>query len=162
MFTLEKLKAREVHTEYINYIEYKKPSIQIFVYSPFPSSNIYILMWSVRMCQYIIDRLIVSVQFSSVQSLSHVQLFATLWNAACKVPMPFTISWSLLKFTCIELVCSNSCLLSRFISSSATPFFCLQSFPASGSFPMSQLFASGSQSLGASASALVLLLNIED
>ena len=54
--------------------------------------------------------------------------------------------------------CSNSCPLSRWwhpsISSSAAPFsFCLQSFPASGSFPMSQLFASGGQRIGASAPA---------
>ena len=48
------------------------------------------------------------------------------------------------------------------ISSSATPFFfCLLSFPASGSFPMSQIFVSGSQSIGASASAAVLLMNIQ-
>ena len=54
-------------------------------------------------------------------------------------------------------VCSNSCPLSQWchpiISSSATPF-CPQSFPASGSFPMSQLFAWGGQSIGASASVL--------
>ena len=64
-------------------------------------------------------------------------------------------------------VCSNSCLLSRWchptISSSVIPFSsCLQSFPASGSFPMSQLFASGGQSIGASASAPVLPMNIQD
>ena len=50
-------------------------------------------------------------------------------------------------------VCSNSCPLSwgchPTISSSVIPFSCLQSFPASGSFPMSQLFASGGQSTGA-------------
>ena len=55
-------------------------------------------------------------------------------------------------------VCSNSCPLSwwchQTISSSVIPFSsCLQSFPASGSFPMSQLFTSGSQSIRASASA---------
>ena len=55
-------------------------------------------------------------------------------------------------------VCSNSCPLSQWchstISSSVVPFFsCPQSFPASGSFPMSQLFASGGQSVGASATA---------
>ena len=54
--------------------------------------------------------------------------------------------------------CSNSCPCSRWrhptISSSVVPFFsCLQSFPASESFPMSQFFASGGQSIGASASA---------
>ena len=56
-------------------------------------------------------------------------------------------------------LCSNSCPVSQWcyitISSSATPFsFCLQSFPASGSFPMSWLFTSGGQSIGASASVL--------
>ena len=63
-------------------------------------------------------------------------------------------------------VCSNSCPWSRWcyitISSSATPFsFCLQSFPASGSFPMSQLFTSRGQSIAASASSSVLPVNIQ-
>ena len=63
--------------------------------------------------------------------------------------------------------CSNSCPLSRWchptISSSAVPFSsCLQSLPASGSFPMSQFFTSGGQSIGASASASVLPMNIQD
>ena len=61
-------------------------------------------------------------------------------------------------------VCSNTCPLSRWclptISSSLVPFSsCLQSFPASGSFSMSQLFASGGQNIGASASASVLPMN---
>ena len=61
---------------------------------------------------------------------------------------------------------SNSHLLSQWhhstISSSVAPFaLCLQSFPASGSFPMSHLFASGGQSIGALASASVLLMNIQ-
>ena len=47
------------------------------------------------------------------------------------------------------------------ISSSVIPFSCLQSFPASGSFPMNWLFASGSQSLGALSSASVLPVNIQ-
>ena len=63
--------------------------------------------------------------------------------------------------------CSNSCPLSRWchptISSSVVPFFsCLQSSPASGSFPVSLLFASGGQRIGASASASVLPMNIQD
>ena len=63
--------------------------------------------------------------------------------------------------------CSNSCPSSRWchptISSSVIPFSsCLQSFPASGSFPMSQLFASGGQSIRASASASVFSVNIQD
>ena len=63
-------------------------------------------------------------------------------------------------------VCSNSCPLSHLIltiSSSVDPFSsCPQSFPASGSFPMSQLFTSGGQSIGASASVSVLPMNIQD
>ena len=63
--------------------------------------------------------------------------------------------------------CSNSCPLSHWChptsSSSAVPFFsCPQSFPASGSFPKSQCFTSGGQSIGVSASASVLLMNIQD
>ena len=64
-------------------------------------------------------------------------------------------------------VCSNSCPLSQqchpVSSSSVIPFSsCPQSFPASGSFPVSQFFASGSQSIGVSASASVLPMNIQD
>ena len=63
-------------------------------------------------------------------------------------------------------VYSNSYPLSRWchptISSSFIPFFCLQSFPASGSFPTSRLFASDGQSTGASTSASVLPMNIQD
>ena len=61
----------------------------------------------------------------------------------------------------------NSCPLSRWchptILSSVVPFFfCIQSFPASGSFQMSQLFASGGQSTGVSASTSVLPMNTQD
>ena len=64
-------------------------------------------------------------------------------------------------------VTSNSCPLSQWchatISSSVFPFSsCLQSFPPSGSFPMSQFFASGSQSIGVSGSTSVLPMNIRD
>ena len=94
--------------------------------------------------------------FVVVQSLSHVWLFATPWFATHRLPCP----------SLSPRVCSNSCPLGSWcyltISSSATPFSsCLQSFPASGSFPMSQLFASGGQSTGASASASVLPMNIQ-
>ena len=62
-------------------------------------------------------------------------------------------------------VCSNSCPLSWWcslnISSSVTHFSCPQSFPASGSFPVSQLFTSGGQSIGASVSVSVLPMNIQ-
>ena len=63
--------------------------------------------------------------------------------------------------------CSNSCPLSQWchpaISSSVVPFSsCLQSFPTSGSFPVSKFFASGVQNIGVSASASVLPMNIQD
>ena len=62
--------------------------------------------------------------------------------------------------------CSNSCPLRWWchptISSSVVPFSCLRSFPASGSFPISQFFSSGDQSFGVSASASVLPVNIQD
>ena len=99
----------------------------------------------------------VSVQFSSVQSLSRVQLFATPWIAARQTSLSITNSG----------IHPNSCALSRWchpaISSSAAFFsFCLQFFPTSGSFPMSQLFASGGQCIRVSASTLVLPMNIQD
>ena len=75
-----------------------------------------------------------------VQSLSHVWLFATPWTAACQASLSFTISQSVLKLMFIESVMSST------ISSSVVPFSSfLQSFPASGFFPMSQLFTSGGQ-----------------
>jgi len=62
--------------------------------------------------------------------------------------------------------CSNSCPSSPWchptISSSVVPFSCLQSYAASGSFPVSQFFASGGQRIGVSASASVLPVNIQD
>ena len=57
--------------------------------------------------------------------------------------------------------CSNSCPLSQSISSSAVPFSCLLSFPASGSVPSSWLFTSGGQSIGASVLASVLPMKIQ-
>ena len=65
------------------------------------------------------------------------------------------------------IICSNSRPLSRWchptISSSVVPFSpCLKSFPTSGSFPVSRLFTSGGQSVGASTSASVLPVNIQD
>ena len=65
---------------------------------------------------------------------------------------------------CLSRVCSNSPLsqwCNPTISSSVAPFSCLQSFPASGSFPMNRLFASGGQSIRASASASVLPVNMQ-
>ena len=90
-----------------------------------------------------------------VQSLSHVWLSVIAWTTACQAPCP----------PLSPRVCSNSYLLSPWChpttSSSVASFsFHPQSFPASESLPMSQLFASGGQSIGASASASVLPMNI--
>ena len=75
-------------------------------------------------------------------SLSHVQLFATPWTATHLASLSFTISQSLLKFKSIESVTLyKHLILCRPFSS------CLQSFPVSGSFPMSQLFASSGRSV---------------
>ena len=88
-----------------------------------------------------------------VQLLSHVQLLEIPWNAACQASLSITISQSLLKL-------SQWC--HPIISSSVIPFSSRpQSFPASGSFPMNQLFPSGGQSIESSASASVLPMNIQ-
>ena len=92
-----------------------------------------------------------------VQLLSRVQLFTTPWTAAHQAPLFFTISQSLLRFMSIELWCYLTISLSVALFS-----FCLLSFPASGSFPMSQVFSSGSQSTVASASTSVLPVNTQD
>ena len=90
------------------------------------------------------------------QSLRCAQLFATTWTAARQTFLPFTISQSLFRLISIESVIHPN------ISSSVALFSsCPQCFPASGSFPMSQLFAPGGQSIRASASALVLPMNIQ-
>ena len=89
--------------------------------------------------------------FSSVQSISHVGLFATTWTAACQASPSITNSQSLLK-----LMLDGDAILCHPFSSY------LQSFPASGSFPISRLLASGGRSIRASASASVLPLNIQD
>ena len=92
----------------------------------------------------------------SVQLLSHVHLFETPWTAAHQASLSITNSQSLPKLVPIELVMPSNHL------SSVVPFSsCLQSFPASGSFPKSQLFVSGGQSTEASVSASVLLMIIQ-
>ena len=89
-------------------------------------------------------------------SLRHVWYLVTPnWTASHQDSLSFTISQSLFKFTSTEVVMlSNHFILCHPFSS------CPQSFPTSGSFPMSQFFQSGGQSIGASAS--VLPINIQD
>ena len=95
-------------------------------------------------------------QFSSFQPISCVRLLVTPWNAARQLPCPSPT----------PVPCSKSCPLSRWchptISCSVIPSSsCLQSFPGSGSFSMSQYFASDDQSIGVSATASVLPMNIQ-
>ena len=97
------------------------------------------------------------IQFSAVQLLSRVQLFATPWIAPRQASLSITISRSSFKLTSIESVMPSSHLiLCRPFSS------CPQSLPASESFPMTQLFAWGGQSTGVTASASFLLKNTQD
>ena len=110
-------------------------------------SNVYIYYIYIYIYIYIV----------AVQSLSHVQLFVTHGLQHTRLPCPSPS----------PRVCSNSWPLNQWchptISSSVIPFSShLQSFPASGSFPMSQFFTSGGQSIVASASASVLPVNIQD
>ena len=78
------------------------------------------------------------------------------WTAACQASQSITNSWSLAP-THVHRVSDAH----PTISSSVVPFSCHQSLPASGSFPMSLFFTSGGQSIGASASASVLPINIQ-
>jgi len=97
------------------------------------------------------------IQFSSVQSLSHVQLFATPRTATRQASLSVTNSQSLLKWMSISRWCHPT-ILSPVISFSSCP----QSFPALGSFPVSQFFTSVGQRIGVSASSSVLPMNIQD
>ena len=97
----------------------------------------------------------VCLQFSSV-----AQSCPTLcdpWTAARHASLFITNSWSLLELMSIESVMPSNHLIL------CSPFsFCLQSFSASGSFPVSLFFASGGQSIGVSASAMVFPMNMQD
>ena len=101
--------------------------------------------------------LIQHFQFSSVQSLSRVRLFATPWITARQASLSITNSQSSLKLMSIESVMpSNHLILCR-------PLLFLPSIPPSiRVFPMSQLFTWGGQSTGVSALASVLPMNTQD
>ena len=88
--------------------------------------------------------------------LSRIRLYATPRTAAHQASLSFTVTQSLLKFMSIESV-----MLSKYLILCHPLLFCLPSFPASGSCPMSQLFISHGQSTGASASASVLPMSIQ-
>ena len=100
-----------------------------------------------------------------IQSPSCAQFFMTPWTAAHQASLSFTISQSLLKLMSIELVMPPNhlilCCPLLLLPSIALTHVIPTSFPAPGSFPMSRLFLSGGQSIGASASASVLPMNIQ-
>ena len=103
---------------------------------------------------FCICNIFISVQYSS--SVVSNSLWSP-WTAACQASLSITNSRSLLKLMSVELVMPSNhlilcCLLLPWPSS----------FPVSGSFPMSRHFASGGQSIGASASASVSPVNIQD
>ena len=99
---------------------------------------------------------IYSLQFSSVQSLSCVQIFVTPWTAARQPSLSLTNFWSLLKLMSIESVMPSKPPYP--LPPASSPALNLSSV---WSFPMSQFFTSGGQSIGASVSTSVLPMNIQ-
>ena len=113
-------------------------------------------LWSKHLCCAEAKPLQPPVPFSSLQSLSPVRLFAMPWTTAYQASLSITNSRSSPKLMSIESVMPST-------SSSVVPFSsCPQSFPASGSFQMSQLSASGGQNIRVSASTSVLPMNTQD
>ena len=138
-----------IHTHTHIYV-YVCVYIHIYVYYIYIHIYVYYISISISIYIYM------SVQFSSVQSLSRVWLFATPWTAAGQASLSIIKSQSLPKPVSIESVmASNHLILCR-------PLPLLPSIPASGSFQMSQLFPSGGQCIEVSASTSVLSRNIQD
>ena len=134
--------------KYIHQYHLSRFHIYVLVYDTFFS------FWLTSLCT--IGSRFIHFSVDDILSFSHLRLFVTQWTAAHQASPSFTISQSLLKLMSIEsLMPSNHLIL-------CLPFSCPQSFLALGSFPMSQFFASGSQSIGVSASASVLPMNIQD
>ena len=101
-------------------------------------------------------KIMASCSISSVQSLSHVWLFATPWTTTHQASLSITTSRSLPRLMSIELVMPSNHLILCCPSEGEMSLLAPQSFPASGFFQMSQFFASGGQSIGVSASTSVL------
>ena len=114
--------------------------------------NLTSLLISTTITLWLLHLHLQSSALAVVQSLSHVWLFVTSWTVAHQVSLSFTISWCLLKLMSIESMMPSNYLI-PFSSSS-------QSFLAAGSFPRSQFYAQGGQSIGVSALASVLPKNI--
>ena len=92
----------------------------------------------------------------SVQSLSHVRLFAIPWTAARQASLSITNSQSLLKLMSFMVMTSNHLILCH------PPLILPSIFCNSGSFSVSQFFVSGGQSIGVSASTSILPMNTQD
>ena len=160
MFSTLKCPPYYISKSYIYCEAWLKCHLKIF-FPGFPKRKLFTLQWNLVILYHgtllehsCANRNIDAYHVVVGQLLSHVQLFVAPWTAAARLPCP----------SLSPRVCSNSCPLSQWwyltMSFSAAPFsFCLPSFLASGSFPVSQLFASGGQSIGALAS--VLPMNIQ-
>ena len=149
----------------INAPIFKRYSIQILLRHPnscfitnwFNFETEYREQWSGKHWQLITLLFICLIQFSSVQSLSHVWLFVTPRIAARQASLSITNSWSSPKLMSIELVMPSSHLIL------CRPLLLLPPIPPNISlFPVSQLFTWGDQSIGVSALASVLPLNTQD
>ena len=137
----------------------------------FMNINLFIISYNFLMCILIILMLtfillilivlyllfyLINFQFSSVQSLNRVRIFATPWITACQVSLSITKSRSSFKLMSIKWVTTPSHLIL------CHPLFLLPPIaPSVRGFPMSQI-AWGSQSIGVSASASVLPMNTQD
>ena len=139
-------------------------SFSIILLKLHPCCSTWILLsflWlsSILVCVFFILSHQWTLKFPYVQ-FSHSVVSDPLWPHGlqhARLPCP-----SPTREACLDL-CPSSRWCHQTNSSSVVPFSsCLQSFPASGSFPMSQFFASDGQSIGASASASVLQMNIQD
>ena len=137
-------------------LHYEKKCMFLRLWSMFLSLPIRKWWCNISVTCFLVLLKLSRVQFSSVQSLSHVWLFVIPWTAACQASLSITNSWGLPKLMSIESV-----MPSKHLILCCPPLLLPQSFPASGSFPMSQLFASGGQSIGVSASTSVLLRNCD-
>ena len=135
----------------------RNPSLRSFLpmICPFILTLFYFLVFQPSANQLIIIWIFLSLDepFHSVQFLSSVQHFVTPWTAARQASLSIINSQSLHKLMSIASVMPSNHLIR------CHP---LQSSPASESFPVSQFFTSGGQSIGASASASVLPMNIQD
>jgi len=157
-----------------------------FFFCMSPSSSAY------KFRQFLLPPMLISVSSTQWDNHALPLLWSWVWKGrkswwsySSLQSFPFSQGFSSVTWSCLTLrphglqyarppcpsstsgACSNSCPSSWWchptISSSVVPFSsCLQSFPASGSFQMSQFFASGGQSIGVSASTSVLPMNIQD